>query len=84
MAIVVKFIVTDNRVIFGDRHFRRDYHDEVAKRAGIRLSEVRGGGLADLEAKRIFGTSCGLGPYNPETVRRLLPEWKVEEPSDYD
>ncbi len=82
--MIVKFIVTANGIIFGDRPYQRDYHDEVAKRASIHRSEVRGGGLADLEAKRIFGTSNGLGPYNSETVRQLLPEWEVEEPSDYD
>ena len=81
--MVVKFVATQDRVVFGNRDFRDDYHSDVARDNGVPKSSVRGGGLADLAGRRIFGTSYGFGPYNVEEIRRLLPEWRVDQSSDY-
>ena len=81
--MVVKFIVTADKVVFGDKYFDDDYHRQVAIRNRVPESDVLGGGLADLEQKRIFGTSYGYGSYDPEVVRRLLPGWEVSDPCVY-
>lgn len=81
--MIVKFILTATGVVFGNRDYRDDYHNDVARRNFIDKQQVRGGGIADLSAKRIFGTSYGFGPYSPEVVRQLLPDWQVDPPSDY-
>lgn len=81
--MVVKFIVTTDGIIFGDRYFREDYHSEVAKDNGVPSEIIRGGGLADLAERWIFGTSYGFGSYDPEMVRAFLPDWRIDQPSDY-
>ncbi len=81
--MVVKFIVTTGGIVFGNKPYRGDFHAEVAKRNGVPGTAVLGGGLADLAGRRIFGISYGFGPYNPEAVRALLPDWQIAEPSDY-
>jgi len=81
--MIVKFIVAAGRIIFSDEHYHRNLHSDVAERNGIPTKEVSGGGLADTEQKRIFGTSYGFGQYDPEAVARLLGDWTVEIPSDY-
>ena len=81
--MVVKFIVVDNSVLFGEKPFAGDLHAAIAQRNSVSKSRVRGGGLADPENRRIFGTSYGFGPYCPEIIRQLLPGWKVEQPSSY-
>lgn len=81
--MIVKFIIIATGVVFGDRDYRNDYHDEVAKRNFVPRQQVLAGGIADLAMKRIFGTSYGFGPYDPSTVRGLLPGWQVDPPSDY-
>ena len=79
--MTVKFIVSNGKVYFGDRHYSDDYHSDVAARAGVR--GVVGGGLADMEKRRIFGTSYGFGPYNPTQLKDILPDWQIECPSSY-
>ncbi len=81
--MTVKFIVSGGQVIFGDRHYTRDFHAEIAERTGVPESSVAGGGLADLDSNRIFGTSYGFGPYSVEQLKQLLPSWEVESPSSY-
>lgn len=71
--MIVKFVLTATGVVFGNRDYRDDYHDEVARRNFIAKQQVRGGGIADLSAKRIFGTSYGFGPYSPKAVQQFLP-----------
>ncbi|MBI2635042.1 MAG: hypothetical protein HYW79_00650 [Parcubacteria group bacterium] len=79
----MKFIVTCDWIVFGDRPFGGDMHTDVARRNGIPKTSVRGGGLSDLTERRIFGTSYGFGSYDPEAIRALLPDWQIAEPSDY-
>ncbi|MDP6527696.1 MAG: hypothetical protein QF858_02345 [Candidatus Pacebacteria bacterium] len=82
--MIVKFIITiPGRVLFGDKHYRGDYHSNIASKYGVSSEVVRGGGLADLELRKIFGTSYGFGPYDPKFAQELLPDWQIESPSDY-
>lgn len=81
--MIVKFIVTAERIVFGDEHYSQNLHSDIAEKNRIPANEVRGGGLADTGEKRVFGTSYGFGPYDPKTVARLLNGWTVEIPSDY-
>jgi hypothetical protein len=81
--MIVKFVVTADCVIFGSENYKNDFHAMVAEANGISDREVRGGGLADLEQRRVFGTSYGFGAYDPKAVACLLDGWTVEEPSDY-
>ncbi len=81
--MIIKFIVTAERIVFGNTHYRNDLHSDVAEGNKIPAEEVRGGGLADTEKRRIFGTSYGFGPYDPEMIARLLDGWTIETPSDY-
>lgn len=81
--MVVKFIATANGTVFGDKPYHDDMHADVARRYGIPGIYVRGGGLANLTERRIFGTSYGFGPYDPKAIRAFLPDWQVAEPSNY-
>ena len=80
--MVVKFIVvkTDGgKIIFGDRPAKDEFHGDIANNHDIRREDIAGGGLADLNEKKIYGTSTGFGRYDPVTVKRLLPDWNVED-----
>lgn len=81
--MVVKFIVANGRVIFGSKHYKEDYHSNIAEAHGISRSSVRGGGIADLSARKIYGKSIGFGPYDPTEISRILPDWQIDPPSDY-
>lgn len=92
--MVVKFIVVCEdaggckkykryKIVFGDKYYTDDYHADIADKAGIPYKKVCGGGIADLEEKHIWGTSKKFGPYNPEILKKLLPDWTIDEPSDY-
>ena len=80
--MIVKFIITKNgRIIFGTRPANEEFHADIAKNNDILLNEVAGGGRADLEKKSIFGSSTAFGKYDYKTVKKALPEWKVERTS---
>lgn len=82
--MLVKFIIADDQVIFGKLYYKDDLHAKVAKAHEISKDRIRGGGIADLVNQRIFGKSYDFGPYNVETVQRLLGwQWKIDPPSDY-
>ncbi len=83
--MIVKFIVTkDESVYFGDRFYRNENHADIAFRFSVEKKMVAGGGLADINSKRIFGTSRLYGAYDPVKIKELLPDWQVEKPSYYD
>ncbi len=78
----VKFIVhPDMGVFFGEKEWSMDGHRPIASNYDVPTEYARGG-FADLEEKRIFGTSEGLGSYDPEIVKKFLPDWKIDEPSN--
>ena len=78
--MIVKFIVTKNRrIIFGNLSAKDEFHSDIAKKHEIKPEEIMGGGLADLDAKKISGTSTAFGRYDPQTVKRLLPDWDIEK-----
>lgn len=80
----VKFIVTARGIVFGSKEFKSDQHLYIAAGHKLKDEEVFGGGIADLTNRVISGTSYAFGPYKPEEIRKLLLDWVVEEPSDYD
>jgi len=81
----VKFIVARGKgIILGDKEFKSDQHCHIAKTNKVKEEDVLGGGIADLTDEVIFGKSYAYGPYKPEKIRQLLPDWLVEEPSDYE
>lgn len=81
--MTVKFVLTATGVVFGSRDYRDDYHSDIARINFIAKEQVRGGGIADLVARRIYGTSYGFGPYDCAIVQQFLPDWQVDPPSDY-
>ncbi len=82
--MIVKFIVTKNgQVFFGDKFYQNDMHYKVAYRNGVPEFEISGGGIADLEAKKIWGKSYDFGPYDKERLMALLPDWEIDSPGNY-
>lgn len=81
--MTVKFIATKSRVVFGSCPYTSDMHSDIARKNSIPRGSVRGGGLADLTNRRIYGTSYGFGPYVVSKIQALLPGWQVDNPSDY-
>lgn len=80
----VKFIVTkDGCVIFGNKDYNKDYHFAIATANKIPEKEIKNGGIADLENKRIWGTSTGYGDYDAQQMRELLPGWQIDRPGPY-
>lgn len=81
--MIVKFIVTAESVYFGKRFYKHDEHKDIANTFCVPHQDVLGGGLADLEAKRIYGTSKSFGRYDVNSVKKMLPsDWQVDEPSN--
>lgn len=82
--MIVKFIVTkDGNVYFGKRFFLNEAHKDIAFQYGVGKKTIQGGGLADFNTRRIYGTSYDYGQYDQEEVKKLLPDWNVEAPSLY-
>lgn len=81
--MTVKFIVAGGQIYFGDEDYDCDYHKNIVKKNKLSSFSVEGGGIADLDAKVIYGTSYGFGSYDTATVQKLLPDWTIEEPSNY-
>lgn len=80
--MIVKFIITkEGGVIFGKKTADAEFHNDIAKENGIPLTEVVGGGRADLDTKRIFGKSSIFGPYDAKKLKILLPDWTIENSS---
>ena len=80
----VKFNVTkDGRVIFGDEDYKKDGHYAIAIVNDIVEENIANGGIADLENKRIWGTSTGYGDYDVQQMKRLLPDWQIDRPGPY-
>jgi len=77
MSQVVKFIVAEGKVYLGEP--QDEWHVDVARRYNIPIEKVDGGGRADIDAKKIFGTSTTFGPYDAEVVRKNLPDWEIED-----
>lgn len=82
---VVKFILTDDAIIFGEKQFTNDSHAGIASAHGIDPVLVRGGGIADIPNRWIHGKSKQFGSYNPWLVRSLLRDtvatWKIFQPA---
>lgn len=81
--MVVKFIVIAENIYFGKRFYQNEEHRDIANAFCVQYINVRGGGLADLKAKRIYGSSKAFGHYDPSLVKKILPDWQVDEPSKY-
>ena len=78
--MIIKINVTNEpKIYFGTIEHLYDLHNKIAEKYHISLKKVRGGGLANLETKQIFGSSISFGKYNPNTVRALLPNWDIDE-----
>lgn len=75
-----KFIVTKDKVFFGNKKCSKDSHLNISEENKISRDLVLGGGIADMEDKEVFGYSSTFGKYDKEVVQDLLPEWKVNEP----
>ncbi len=79
----VKFVVHPVRgVIFGEKDWPYDRHRLVANNNGIDPKECAGGGFADMQEKRIFGSSEAIGPYDKKMVESFLPDWHVDPSSN--
>lgn len=84
--MIVKFIATDSRVIFGGQPHSSGYHSDIARANGISKEAVRGGGpiwpsagfsehrmVLDRMMLRRFRCSCqGGGLTNPPTTHRKM------------
>ena len=77
MKNYVKFITTkDGEIFFGTP--QDELHSDVARRHNIPYEKIAGGGRADLEGKKIYGTSTTFGSYDRDLVKQKLPDWNVE------
>lgn len=84
LITAVKFILTDDAIIFGEKQATDDLHASIASHHGIDLALVRGGGVADIPNRWIHGGSKQFGSYKPWLVRIFLGEaastWKIFQP----
>ncbi len=81
----VKFVLTDDAIIFGEKQATGDSHASIASVHGIDPALVRGGGIADIPNRWIHGKSKQFGSYNPWSVRIFLRDaaatWKIFNPA---